>query len=380
MLFVIFTNVDHARITKFDKIAFKEAVQLTNEIEMEMRAKKKVLSGDFHLIREEDNETVYSGTFNFGSRYAPNLFIHIKKNLPKIRTNKEKERQRLLLMEEMEEQTEEAYKTEEDLSDDDLSNLDKSKISHLKRWQRRTVYGIGGFFALAFIGCLAFFMIQIASFQNEYKQVQATSEEQELLISNYEKALLNEQEDMITYLSEKDELNEEQRLIYANYLSNNEQYEELVNLFDGDAKLALSYLSQVTDDIEKIQAFNEAYPTNEAEFEIAYANNNFEDLLAIEDVEMSVDRSKKKTYALLKTGKIEDARAELENNNDEELAEKINQYESLTEQIEDLNSQISDIEDKIDNEDSKKKRKNLNKDKDGLEEELSDLKNQRGNL
>ncbi|WP_080871787.1 hypothetical protein [Oceanobacillus timonensis] len=380
MLYVVFTNIDHTKIPKFEKIPFKEAVTLTNEIEMEMRPKKKVLSGDFYLIRDEDNETVYSGTFNFGSKFAPNLFIHIKKNLPKIRTSKEKEKQRLLLIEEMEEQTEEAYKQEEDLSDDDLSNLDKSKISHLKRWQRRTVYGVGLFFALAFLGCLTFFMIQVASFQNEYNQVQANSEEQEILLSNYEKALLDDREDLITYLSEKEELTEEQRMIYANHLVNNEQYEELVNLFDEDPILALSYLTQVTDDIATVEAFNEAYPTSEGEFEIAYANNNYKDLLAIEDVEMNVERSKKKTYALLKTGNIEDARAELENNNDEELSNKIDEYASLTEQIEELNSQIADLEDDIDDADTKKARRNLRGDKNDLEDERDELENQRGDL
>ncbi|MGB6408819.1 MAG: hypothetical protein WBF39_15165, partial [Planococcus donghaensis] len=56
---------------------------------------------------------------------------------------------------------------------------------------------------------------------------------------------------------------------------------------------------------------------------------------------MNVERSEMKTYALIKLGKIDEAKVELNNNSNEELAEKISRYEVLTAEINTLKEQHS---------------------------------------
>lgn len=297
MLYVVFTHLDHPKINKFEKIPFPKAVELTQGIEIEMRENKKEIPGEFHLLQDNSNgDSLYSGTFQFGSYFAPNLFIHIKKNLPSIKADKEKERKRLALMSEMDELIDDNYKKEENLEEDAFRNLDKSKISSLKKGARRTLYGLGLFFALACIVSNTFYLLQISSFNNTYQSVEAETEEQSEVINRYENALLGDRETLIKYLSEKNDLETNEKQIYAKYLAEENNFDKLVELYNDDPKLVATFLTKYTD-IEKLKAFHDAYPTNEAKFDIAYAENNYKEVISIENVEMTTERSEKKTHA-----------------------------------------------------------------------------------
>src|SRR5699024_11809104 len=105
----------------------------------------------------------------FESNYKPNINNQKKKKLPKKRKNKEKEKQKIIFMSKLEERLEEKYKEDEVIEDKELINLDKSRISYFKKWQRRTIYGIGLFFILLSIGLFAFFFIQIAIINEDYQ-------------------------------------------------------------------------------------------------------------------------------------------------------------------------------------------------------------------
>lgn len=59
-------------------------------------------------------------------------------------------------------------------------------------------------------------------------------------------------------------------------------------------------------------------------------------MLNIQNVRMNVKRSEMKTYALLKLGKIDEAKLELNNNNSDELSKKITKYEVITAEIKTL--------------------------------------------
>ncbi|MYL43971.1 hypothetical protein [Virgibacillus salexigens] len=370
MLYVIFTQLEHSKIQKFEKIPFPEAVKLSHEIEMECRENKKELSSEFRILGE-NNEELYIGYPVFGSYHAPNLFIHIKRHLPVIKADKEKEKKRLALMSEMEELISDEYKQEEELEQDKFRNLDQSKISHLKKWQRRTIYGVGGFFALAFAGVSSFFFLQIASFNTDFTELKAEASNKEEVINHYETALLGDNEALKKYLATKEkELDTGEKQIYASYLANENEFDKLVGLYDDDPKLVASYLSD-NKDIKVLKAFNEAYPTNEAKFDIAYADKNYNEVVAIENIEMTTDRSEKKTYAHLKTGKLEEAKKELENNNNKELAEKVNRYEELEKKITQLNEDIDNV--KGDDDDAKKKRKKLEDQRNDLQKQQDEI-------
>ncbi|QHT48450.1 hypothetical protein M662_18810 [Bacillus sp. SB49] len=348
MLYVVFTQVEHSKIAKFEKIPFPEAVRLSQEIEKEMREKKEEVDGEFYLLEEDNNgDAIYSGTFRFGSYYAPNLYMHIKKKLPVIRTSKEKEKKRLALMAEMEELVSEEFKQEENVEEEAFRRLDRSRISRLKKWQRRTIYGLAAFFTLATVGTVAFFLLQIASFQAQYEEVAADKKAEEEAISRYEAALLGEDTSLKEYLAKQDldELDGEEQKIYAGYLVEEEAFDKLVSLYEEDAKMAATFIAN-NQGIDALKAFNEAYPTNEAKFEIAYAEEEYDKVLSIENIETTKDRSEKKTYAYLKTGDIEKAKAELENNNSEELSEKIARYEEIDQSLADIDGDLKGAKEK----------------------------------
>ena len=367
MLYVVFTQLEHSKIVKFEKIPFPEAVKLSHQIEMEMREKKQKIEGDFYLLEEDNNgEPIYSGTFNFGSYYAPNLFVHIKKKLPVIKTSKEKEKKRLALMADLEELVSDNYKQEENLENAWIRNLDKSKISRLKSWQRRTVYGLSLFFALATVGIFSFFIIQISSINNDYQALSAQNEEKEEIIDRYAGALLGKKDSLNAYLSDKVKsgLNDNEKRIYASYLADEKKFDQLVEVYDDDPKLAATFISN-NKDTEILKEFNEDYPTNEAKYDIAYKDGNYNELLSIENVEMTSTRSEMKTYAYLKTGKIKEAKAELENNNSEDLANKISHFEQLNKAIADINEQIDDAKDD--------KKDDLKEEKEKLQSEIEKI-------
>ncbi|WP_332698419.1 hypothetical protein [Halalkalibacter lacteus] len=365
MLYVNFTRGKHSKIIKHERIPFPEAVKLSQEIEMEMREKNRTMESYFHVINPNYEDDMYEGTFHFGSYAAPNLFIHIKKMLLVIKTDKEKEKIRLAFIAEMEELLDDQYKKEEDIQNDNLKNLDVSKISRLHRWQRRTIYGVAGFFALTTVGVFVYFFMQIAVFNQEYQTMASESDRQGQVINYYENALLGKTGELEQYLAslDMDDLNSQERNIYAGYVADEGDFDQLNALFENDTSMVATFLSNHKTD--RLREYHDRYPTNEARFDLAFSDENYDEVLKIENVDISTDRSKKKTYAYLKTGNLEKAKEELERNNSSEMKEKIARYEEL-------NGAIAKLDDKIDDAEEKD-RKQLETEKKALLEELKSI-------
>lgn len=370
MLYVNFVQGQHEKLPKHERIPFDEAVALSQDIEMEMRGKQAKITSYFYVIDDELADSLYEGKFVFGSYTAPNLFLHIKNNLPAIKTNKQNEKLRLSFIADMEEIVDEQYKKQEDMENDIYRDLDRSQISHLKRWQRRSIYGLAGLFALSTAGVFAFFFLQIVALSEEFNSITAEAEEQAEVITYYERALLGEEDTLEAYLSGKDieELSNRETGIYARMVVNNEDFETLNALYENDTSLVATFLAQ-KEDTETLRAYDQQYPTNEGQFDLAFADENYEELLAMENVEMNNRRSEMRTEAFIETGDLEGARAELENNASSELAERINRLEELNTQIAEIDEELSNL----DEDEEEEEIQTLQEQREAAESELNDL-------
>lgn len=362
MLYVMFTRLDHSMIETFEKIPFPEAVALTQKLEMQCREEKIKIDSDFYLLDEDENrnqpqEEIYSGHFSFGSYFAPNLYIHIKKSFNSMRLNKEQQKAKLILMAKMEDGLKEEYKQEEKVDDSKMVNLDPSRISNLKKWQRRSLYALSGIFAVVMVALFYFLFSQIASFNHQYKALEKKNKEQEKHIEIYQDAMLGSNKELTAFLQKNESsLSQKEKEVYAKSLLEKKDFDQLVALFKSKGAAA-TYIFNYGQP-KTLEEFSAEYPTNEAKFDIAFENKKYKEVTEIKDVMMNQTRSKKRTYALMKIGQIDEAKLELENNNDKELTEKVEKYEQLSSDIRDLDGRIESAKDKEKSrlEDEKKKK------------------------
>ncbi|MDM5196498.1 hypothetical protein QUF79_00080 [Fictibacillus enclensis] len=341
MLQVVFTEFNDNSIKKFERIDFVEAVKQTMILEQKYREEKKMISGSFYLIESENDSTaLYTGTFKFGSRYAPNLYIHIKKKLEEIKMNRQQQRDRIELIAKMEDGLPEIYKKEEVIENAHLLNLNVSRISRLKKWQRRSIYALTGLLGLGLIGTIFYMVMIVAQYDVAYSKEQNKVAAQNKQLDIYEQGLLGKHDVLLDYFkATKTNLSDEEKKIYANLLLKDKKYKELVSLYNNDSGYIATMISK-QGDINALRAFHKDFPSNESTFDLLYADKKYKELLAVKDVDMTVKRSEMKTYALMKTGKIEEANAELANNNNKDLKAKITQYEKLSKELKEFNEAI----------------------------------------
>lgn len=363
MLYIRFTDVLDNRIKNFEKIEFVEAVKLTQEIEKSSREENIVFSGEFRVI-DEDDTVYYKGIFNFGSYDYPNIYQQIVTMVNKIKVNKKNQKEKMYLLEQIEKLTPEQYKVKEEI-DRTLINLDKSKISKLKRWQRVIIYTLGSLAFVAFIVTGMVFVTQKIQYEKALEDGREELKKANLFVKNYETALLGDNEELVSFLEKEKDLSDTQKSILIEYYLKNNEFEKSVALVKDPVHVETVILTSKLDTkskIEKIGSFNELYPTNEARFDIAYLENKYDLMLKLPEVTMTIERSKMKTYALLKVGKIQEAKAELNNNNDEDMKKKISKYEGLKAEIATLQDKEKQLKgDKKNQSELKKVRKELNK-------------------
>lgn len=337
-MLVVFYNSPDYRIQNFEKITFSEAVMVSQEVELSCREEKKQFTCEFQVMGE-DGKLYYKGNFNFGSYDFQNIYHQIKEKVGRIKVNSENVEDVTYLLDEIELLTPDEYKEIEEV-DKTLINLDKSKISRFTLKQRRIIYGLGALSLAGFLITGAFSFIQKDSYERAIDESKSQLAKSEKLSEIYESALLENSDEMVSYLESTDNLTDSQvKLLLNQYFSKNE-FEKAVNLLDGDAVNTETMLlkSNFTEKekVAKISAFNEIYPTNEAKYDLAYFNKDYKLMLNIQTVMMTVERSEMRTYALLKTGDLEGAKTELSNNNNEDLENKIIQYEVITAEIKTL--------------------------------------------
>ncbi|MFS0788848.1 hypothetical protein ABC345_21020 [Shouchella sp. 1P09AA] len=371
MLYVNFTRGIHPKIKKHERIPFPQAVELSEEIEMEMREKGEKIDSYFYVIDTEFDEEMYEGSFTFGAYEAPNLFMHIKGRLPKIRVNKEKEKIRLGFIAEMEELVEERFKIEEDF-DPKEKNVDWDKVSRLKTWQRKTVYGLTGFFAIATFAVSGYFFTQLANINQSYQVTVASAEEHEEVKDYYEEALLGNHEGLKSYLETmpNDQMSNSERNLYAGYIADTGEFEQVNSLFGDDHSLVANFLV-MNKEVEILRAYHEEFPTNEGAFDLAYTDANYEEAVQVEDFEVTQERSRKRANAFLQLDNPSQAEEELSRHGaTEEQSGVLNQYTSIQNQIDEINEEI----DGLDDEDDEDEINDLEEDRTQLQEELNNLK------
>lgn len=164
------------------------------------------------------------------------------------------------------------------------------------------------------------------------------------MVEVYESALLGNKEELEVYFEGKN-LNENQQHILVDMYLKENKYDKAVELLGDPVEVETIILN---DDfwqngevkINKIKEFNELYPTNEARYDLAYFEKEYELMLNLPTINMTAKRSRMKTYALMKLGKIDEAKVELNNNNDEKLTEKIDRYEILKAEIKTLTEKL----------------------------------------
>jgi hypothetical protein len=337
---VIFYNVPNSKIKNFELMSFAEAVKLSHKIEHECRKEKEQFTSEFQVLGD-NNKVYYRGTFEFGSYEFPNIYHKIKNMANRIKVDKQFQADKLYLLDQIEKLTPEKYKKEEKV-DKFLAKVDKSQISKLKGWQRKSVYAIA---VLGLTGSLVTGFTYVVQKDNYEKALADSGEElkqSQELIAIYESALMGDKNEMFAKLEQLDKkkLTDNQvQILFLEYINNN-KFQKAVELFDGDHIQAETMIMSSTlpkkTKREKIAAFNEIYPTNEARYDLAYLDGDWKLMLNIQNVRMNVKRSEMKTYALLKLGKIDEAKLELNNNNSDELSKKITKYEVITAEIKTL--------------------------------------------
>lgn len=346
MLNVVFYNSGNIdKVENFRTFLFKDAVALTENVERECRKEKLQFTAEFQ-VTGQDGLVYYRGIFSFGSYDYQNLYHQLIETAPKIKVSKDKERERQFLLEQIEVLTPAAYK-EIEVVDKTFINLEKTNISKLKKWQRSAIYVVA---SLGLVGCTALgFMMTSqesafeASLVAEVEKAQINTQ----LIERYEQALQGDKSELLPYLAslqEADKLTENQQVLLLNEYLVNGAYDKAIALNDDIIYVETLILAnkQLSDKEKaiKIAEFNELYPTNEARFDLAYFEKNYDLMLNIENVNMTVQRSEMKTYALLKLNKIEEAKKEINNNSNPQLEEKIIRYEILAAEIKTLQSRL----------------------------------------
>lgn len=337
---VIFYNVPDSRIKNFEKYAFGDAVAISHEVEHNCREEKIQFSSEFQVL--DDNDKIYyKGTFDFGSYDYPNLYHKIKYMVNRIRVAKENQADKLYLLEKIEELTPGELKKDE-IVDKLMVNLDRTNVSKLKSWQRKTIYTLGSLGFTAFLALGFVYIAEKGAYEKALDDGRNQIREAKKLSELYEIAILGDKTEMIASLEKlkKDKMTEKQlQILFVQYVEN-EEFTEAVALFDNDSVQAETMImnSSIAREVkkDKLTKFNKAYPTNEAKYDLAYIDGDYELMLNVPNVMMTVTRSEMKTYALMKIGKIDEAKIELNNNNNEELANKITEYEVLTAEIKTL--------------------------------------------
>lgn len=340
---VIFYNVPDSRIKNFEKMPFAEGVKLSQEVEKACREENTQFTSEYQVL-DSDGVAYYQGQFEFGSYEFGNIYQSIKTKANSIKIKKEHQADKLYLLEQIELLTPDEYKKEEKV-DRTLINLDKSKISKLKNWQRKLIYTIGGLSLVGFLITGVSYIAQQEAYEKALEDGRNQLANSEQMNEIYERTILEENDDLVAELSKVKNLNENQIKILVNEHVRNDEFEQAVALVDGNhiqvETLILSSNASEEEKMEKIETFNEVFPSNEARYDLAYFNGEYELMLNIPNIMMNVQRSEMKTYALIKLGKIDEAKVELNNNSNEELAEKISRYEVITAEINTLKDQHS---------------------------------------
>jgi hypothetical protein len=352
-MFVMFMRSETKEVPAFQKFSFQEACEKTHELERQYRQRGKIVSIDFHVLNEEKQE-LYAGTYQLGSRFAMNLLDHIKKQLAQMKLNPEQEAAKKSFLKKL--YNEVPYRLhpeaiefpEKEEAESTLTSGTPSKggyISKLSHLHRKMIYGGSALSVLLLsIGCWT--TVSASQQQSEkITQLEHQVKEKEDLTSLYEKAILGDTEKAIQQLS-KEKGNKDSQVnqdVYMSLLLEEKEYKEAVKV-GGEQKVEDRLLEK--GDVQSLKTFLESFPSSTGTFDVAYLEQRWEDVLSQKEVRMTEKRQRMKGYALLRTGKVEEAKKQVNHLQDQRIHEKIKQYEQVQQEIQDLQKQIEEEQQK----------------------------------
>ncbi|MFP7176513.1 hypothetical protein [Priestia filamentosa] len=335
----------------FQKISFQEACERTHELECEYRQQEKRASIDFHVLNEE-NQELYAGTYQLGSHFAVNLLDHIQKQLSQMKINPKQEAIKQSFLKNL------YHEVPYSLHPESMEFPEKDELtltpgisskggytSKLSRLHRKMIYGGSALSVLLLsIGCWT--TVSASQQQSdEVVQLQQKLKEEEQLTNLYETALLGDTEQAVEQLSKErgKQGAKVQQDVYMSLLLEEKKYKEAVRI-GGEKKVEDRLLEK--GDVQQVKAFQELFPSSTGNFDVAYLEQRWEDVLSQKEVRMTEKRQRMKGYALLRTGKVEEAKKQVNHLQDERIHQKIKQYEQVQQEIQDLQKQIEEQQQK----------------------------------
>lgn len=338
MLYVIFTKSLKDEIISFKELKINEAVDVTSKLEKKYVSKKKVESVDFFIVKKlanNENETVYSGTFDFGSGNFDNLYHHVKSNIDSIKVKSENKFEKHLFLELLEKEIDANFK-EESYN----KNSGVATIKNLNKKQKLNLILAAIILTASTITSSSMYFYTKNKLEQYEAYTQFKIKEHEQLIETYEEGLLGNESNIIEYLMSSENNSDNQKEILTNNLIKNKDYNKLMDYYNNPDvvvdKISNNKKINMQEKVVLLREFDEKYPTNDAKFDLSYYREDYETLLTLTDVNESMRRSRMKTYAYLKTGDIENAKEEWKNNHNEKLGNDISKYEELSNEIKEL--------------------------------------------
>jgi hypothetical protein len=347
----MFLKSETKEVPTFQKVSFQEACGRTHELEHQYRQQGKIASIDFHVLNEE-NQELYAGTYQVGSRFAINLLDHIQKQLSQMKINPKQEAIKQSFLKNLyREVPYSLYPESLEFPEKDESTLTPgtsskggytSKLYHL---HRKMIYGGSALSVLLIsIGCWT--TVSASQQQSdEVVQLEQKLKEEEKLTKLYETALLGDTENAIEQLS-KEKGNKDSQVnqdVYMSLLLEEKKYKEAVKV-GGEKKVEDRLLEK--GDVQSLKTFQESFPSSTGTFDVAYLEQRWEDVLSQKGVRMTEKRQRMKGYALLRTGKVEEAKKQVNHLQDVRIHQKIKQYEQVQQEIKNLQKQIEEEQQK----------------------------------
>lgn len=341
---VLFTTPLEEGLPAFQSLSFSYAVEQTHAIDQRLKKQNKESVALDFMVHDDEGRKLYAGTYHVGDPYASNLYEHICYRLieRRMRTPEEtQERDRFL-----HQLTQEAPAP---LRIDVNEQLQRQEEANQTFWSRlspkaRMMSGAAvGAVSLLFVFAIG--MVAVVSSQTDaIDQVNAAYEQEKQTNDIYAQALAGEPETAIETLEGKNDRSDEENVVLTHLLIEQEAYEEAANLPDQSAESVADAIYD-RQGIDALADFQDMQETAVGSFELAYDNEAFEEVIAMEEVPMNADRKEKLVNAYMHTDQLDEAKQIASELNNESLNEQIRQYEALTTEMEELQEQIEEESD-----------------------------------
>ncbi|MGC3792274.1 hypothetical protein [Priestia aryabhattai] len=357
MLSVMFIKSETKELKPFQKLSIPEACEITETVETQYQRIRKKAHADFFILDEEDQE-VYAGTLSIGSGHARHVVDHIKIKLSSLKMDDIQEARKRSFLEQLEKEvpdhlkiTDGSFSLEEETED----HVQTTQAPVLSTRNRRLIYG-GGILSLLILSATCF--STVATSQDRAETIQDLQKQVKLeqkITETYERALLGDSEGALKRLSSIDEqssLTNEQKNVYMSLLIDQKKYEKAVQL-QGDHPEVVESMISKKGDVNALREFQQAFPSPNGAFDLAYHEQRWEDMMRQSGVRMTDKRYEMKAYGYLKLDKVKEAKEEAAHIQNQDLNQKIETYEKTKKEVEETKKQVEE-EKKKDPKDEKK--------------------------